>query len=98
MADTSTLRFEARVLPGEQRLSLQQVADLDLDRIPDPKGDVLVLITAQDAEKLLARGYEVLLLRAHRVQPLAPELVADDDSVSTWLEEQTKGIERQEES
>lgn len=98
MADGSTVRFEARVLPGERQLSLQRVADLDLDRIPDPEGGVRVLISAEDAENLLAQGYEVVLLRAQRVEPLDPKLVSDDDSVSAWLEEQTRGIERQEKS
>lgn len=96
MADGPTIRFEATVLPGERQLSLHRVADLDLDRIPDPKGDVRVLISAEDAEKLVAQGYEVVLLRVQPVQPLGPKLVSDDDSASAWLEEQTRGIERQE--
>jgi hypothetical protein len=96
MADGPAIRFEAKVLPGERQVSLQRVADLDLDRIPDPEGDVRVLISTEDAENLVERGYEVVLLRAQRVQPLDPRLVSDDDSVSAWLEQQTRGIERQE--
>lgn len=94
MADQLTVRFEATVLPGERQLSLQRVADFDLDRIPDPKGDVRVLISAEDAERLVAQGYEVVLLRVHRVQPLERNLASDEEP-SAWLEQQTKGIQRQ---
>jgi hypothetical protein len=95
MADRRAVRFEAKVLPGERKLSLTRVADLDLDRIPDPDGDVRVLIGAEDAEALVAQGYEVLLLRAQPVEPLDANLVSDDESVRAWLEEQTRGIKRQ---
>jgi hypothetical protein len=91
-----TVRFEATVHPGEKRLPLERVADLDLDRVPDPEGGVRVVITAEDAEQLVARGYEVLLVRALPVQPLDPALVMDEDSAGAWLQAQTRGIERQE--
>ena len=93
MADGPT-RFEATILPGVQALSLARVADLDLDRIPDPEGEVRVLITAEDAERLLEQGFEVRLLRAHAVRPLDPELISDDADVQAWLDAQTAGIER----
>ncbi|MDQ3849903.1 MAG: hypothetical protein M3296_04720 [Actinomycetota bacterium] len=92
----AAVRFEATVHPGAARRSLQEVADLDLDRVPDPKGGVRVLVTAQDATELLARGYEVLLVRALPVQPLDRGMVGDEDSADAWLEEQTRGIERHE--
>jgi hypothetical protein len=90
------MRFEATVHPGEKGPPLERVADLDLDRVPDPQGGVRVVITAEDAADLVGRGYEVLLVRALPVQPLDPALVVDDDSARAWLEEQTRGIERQE--
>jgi hypothetical protein len=90
-----TMRFEATVHPGEKGPPLERVADLDLDRVPDPEGGVRVVITAEDASQLVAQGFEVLLVRALPVQPLDPGLVLDDDSANAWLEEQTKGIERQ---
>jgi hypothetical protein len=88
------IRFEATVHPGETNQELERVADLDLDRVPDPEGGVRVVVTAEDAARLVARGYEVLLVRALPVQPLDSALVMDDDSARTWLEEQTRGIER----
>lgn len=98
MADKPAVRFEAKVLPGERKLSLRRVADFDLDRIPDPDGDLRVLIGAEDAEALVAQGYEVLLLKAQPVQPLDAKLVSDDESVRAWLEDQTRSIKRQADS
>jgi hypothetical protein len=98
MADKPAVRFEAKVLAGPRRLSLQRVADFDLDRIPDPDGEVRVLIGSEEAQELVAQGYEVLLLRSQPVQPLDPQRVSDDDGVRSWLEEQTRGIERQEDA
>jgi hypothetical protein len=89
------LRFEATVHPGEKDVPLERVADLDLDRVPDPDGGVRVVITAEDAARLLAEGFEVRLVRALPVQPLDSSLVLDDGSARAWLDEQTKGIERQ---
>ena len=89
-------RFEATVHPGDHQLALEAVADLDFDRIPDPDGGVRVLVTAEQAIELVWRGYEVRLLRAHAISPLNPALVQDDASVTEWLEQQVRGIERQE--
>ena len=54
-----------------------------------------VLITADDAERLLEQGFEVRLLRAHAVRPLDPALISDDADVAAWLDAQTAGIERE---
>jgi hypothetical protein len=89
-------RFEATVHPGDHQLALEAVADLDLDRIPDPDGGVRVLVTAEEAIELVWRGYEVRLLRVHPISPLNPALVSDDASVMEWLEQQVRGIERRE--
>ncbi len=91
-------RFEATILPGAQQLSLARVAEFDLDRIPDPDDQVRVLITAEDAERLLEQGFEVRLLRAQPVRPLDPALIANDADVDAWLHRQTAGIERHEDS
>jgi hypothetical protein len=96
--ETPTVRFEATVHPGEAQPALEAVADLDLDRVPDPEGRVRVLITSEEATRLVERGYEVHLLRALPVTPLDRELVMDDDSVTEWLEDRVRGIERREES
>jgi hypothetical protein len=94
--DTAAVRLEATVHPGERRVPLDAVADLDLDRVPDPDGGVRVLITADEAARLVEAGYEVHLLRALPVAPLDRSLVVDDQSDRAWLEEQIRGIERRE--
>ncbi len=89
------VRFEAKVLPGPRRVALERVADLDLDRVPDPEGAVRVLISAEDAERLLAAGFEVLLVAAHRIGPVDPALIMEDKAALSWLEERTQGLRRQ---
>jgi len=92
--DDRGTRFEATVHPGASAQDLAGVADLDLDRVPDPEFGLRVLVTAWDCVRLLERGYEVHLVRALPVRPLDPELVEDDESVTRWLEDRVQGIER----
>ncbi len=89
------IRFEATVHPGEEQPSLDQVADLDLDRVPDPEGRVRLIVTSEDAARLVELGYEVRLLWALPVRPLDRALVADDSGTRAWLEDRVRGIERQ---
>lgn len=96
--DTSSVRFEATVHPGRRALALEGVADLDLDRVPDPEGQVRLLLTAEDAASLVTRGYEVHLLEVLPVKRLDTSLVASEGAVLGWLEEQVKGIQRQQAS
>lgn len=76
---------------------MARVADLDLDRVPDPQGGVRLLVSVADIAELLDRGYEVRLHRIARVEPLSPDLVVDDAAAVAWLEEQVEGVPRQEE-
>lgn len=73
-----------------------RVADLDLDRVPDPQGGVRLLVTTDEIVALLERGYEVRLQRVARVEPLSPELRVNDDAAIAWLEERVQGIPREE--
>ena len=67
-------------------------ADLDLDRLPDANGKVKLLLTADDARRLLEQGYEVHLTSAVPVAPLNQKLVMTDAHATRWLEQQVKGI------
>ena len=89
------VRFEATVHPGATSAALDAVAALDPDRVPDPAGQVRLLLTVDDAVALVDRGYEVRLLAAHPVRPLDGALVASDAATRRWLEQQVEGIERQ---
>jgi hypothetical protein len=90
------LRFEATVHPGDADVALESVADLDLDRVPDPQRGVRLLVTTDQIVALLERGYEVRLHRVVRLEPLSSELHIDDDEATAWLEERVQGIPRDE--
>ncbi|MGA8046841.1 MAG: hypothetical protein WCA30_11320 [Dermatophilaceae bacterium] len=90
------LRFEATVQAGPRVRTLARVADLDLDRVPDPRGDVRVLASAEELARLLDEGYEVHLYGTVRAAPLDPGLVMDDDEAVRWLEEMVEGLPREE--
>jgi hypothetical protein len=96
-AGRAAYRFEATVHPGDRAKDLERVADLDLDRIPDPDGQVRLLLTVDDSVRLLEDGYEVRLHRVLPVRPLEQELVESDEAARAWLEERMKGLDRAEE-
>lgn len=87
-------RYEATLHRGERHANLKEIPALGLDRVPGPPDEVRVLISIEDAARLVEMGFEVRLLRAHRTAPLDGALVADDDTVRAWLEERLQGIER----
>ena len=82
------MRLEATIYPGRKAKTKDWVDDLDVDRVPDPKGRVRALITVDDLVRLLDQGLEVRLYRAHAYEPLDPALVMTDRSFKRWLEEQ----------
>ena len=92
--DQAVIRFEATVHSGASGRQLEGVADLDLDRVPDPDGGIRVLVTAKDCVGLIESGYEVHLHAAVPVRPLSADWVQTDESVRDWLEERVQGIER----
>jgi hypothetical protein len=82
----SAVRFEASVhLGAAGAVRLERVADLDLDRIPGPPGEVRVLVDLDACARLVESGFEVRLHRALPVRPLDPALIADDERVRAWL-------------
>lgn len=93
--DHIQIRFEAE-LPRQKEGETYPSDELGLDRIPGPEGTFRILITAEDAMRLLERGIEVRLLRAHKVQPLDPKLVMTDEAADALIKEQTRGLRQQE--
>jgi hypothetical protein len=61
------LRFEATLGDMPYRKALATVTAMDLDRLPDVEGRVRLLLTPDDARRLLERGVPVHLERAHPV-------------------------------
>lgn len=88
------VRFEATIHPGDQARSADWMDHLEVDRVPDPSGQLRALLTADDCVRLLAKGFEIHLHHAYPVQPLNPALVETDESVARWLNEELRGISR----
>ena len=80
-----TMRFDATIhAPDKQKAS--RIDQLDIDRVPDPKGLIRALVTAADLARLLDQGFEVHLHHAHPVRPLDPKLIETDESVRLSLD------------
>jgi hypothetical protein len=91
------VRFEATVHPDAKLRRTDWIAEirrLDIDRIQDPKGEIRVLVTADDCVRLLDHGFEVRLQHAHPVRPLDRTLIESDESVRHWLDDRLRGIPR----
>jgi hypothetical protein len=86
------MRFEATIYPGRKAKTDDWADDLDVDRVPDAKGRVRALITVEDLVRLLERGLEVRLYRAHAYEPLDPALIMTDSSFKGWLDEQVNSL------
>jgi hypothetical protein len=94
-AEQPKLRYEAVVRAGaSERLEMRTLADLDMDRVPDPEGGVRLLVDMEEAARLVASGFEVTLVQAAPAGPLDPALVMDDEAARAWLEERLRGVER----
>jgi hypothetical protein len=81
------MRFQATIYPGANAKTKNWADDLDVDRVPDAKGRVRALITVEDLVRLLERGLEVRLYRAHAYEPVDPALIATDKEFKSWLDE-----------
>lgn len=91
-------RFEVTLHRGERHASLKDLPALGLDRLPAPSDEVRLLVTLDEAARLVQMGFEVRLLRAHPVRPLDGALVMDDAAARAEFEERIRGIERKGES
>lgn len=88
----SNVMFEATIHTQNKDVNIDLIARLDIDRVPDPKGLIRALLTADDCVKLLDLGFEVRLHHAHPIRPLAPSLIETDESVRRWLNEKLRGL------
>ena len=89
----SSVRFEA-TLPASRARTLAVVSALGLDRLPDSNGEIRLLLTADDARKLLEQGFEVHLKSAHPVKPLEQSFILTDKAAKKWLDGQLKSLPR----
>lgn len=92
VTQATSVRFEATLGPTPYGKALLVAAQLDLDRLPDVDGKVKLLLTAEDAQRLLKQGYEVHLTAAIPVAALNPKLIMSDAEAQRRLEQRVKGI------
>jgi hypothetical protein len=94
-ADRPKLRYEVILRAGASgSMDMRSVADLNMDRVPDPEGGVRLLVDIEEAARLVESGFEVTLVAAAPAGPLDPALVMDDEAARAWLEERFRGVER----
>ena len=86
------MRFQATIYPARNAKTKNWADDLDVDRVPDAEGRVRALITVEDLVRLLERGLEVRLYRAHAYEPVDPALIATDKEFKSWLDERLSTI------
>jgi len=86
------MRFEATIRPGRKAETKDWADDLNVDRVPDSKGEVRALLTVADLARLLEEGLEINLSRAHASEPLDPSLIVSDSSFKQWLNERVNTL------
>jgi hypothetical protein len=86
--------LRARAGTGD-RIDMRSVADMDLDRVPDPGEDVRLLVDMDEAARLVESGFEVTIVKAAPAGPLDPSLIMDDDAAAAWLDERLGGTEQE---
>lgn len=91
----SDIRFEATLGPTPYRKALAMASEMDLDRLPDVARQVRLLLTPDDARRLLTMGVPVHLDKAHPLRPLSREQVMSDKQAQSWLDKQLKGLPKQ---
>ena len=88
-----TMRFGATIHPT-RAADPKSMDQLDIDRLPDTKGEIRALVTAADCVRLLNKGFEVRLVQAYPVKPLDPSLIENDEKFGRELEKRVKAIKR----
>jgi len=86
------LRFVATLRALVYAKAVALIADLALDRLPDTNGQLRLLVSPQDLERLLAQGVEVTLLAALPIAPLNPSLILTTPQSKRWLDAQVKRV------
>jgi hypothetical protein len=91
------VRFEATIHAGPRLKRdnwIERLDRLDIDRLPDAKGEIRALVTPGDCVELLDQGFEVRLYHAHPIRPVDPTLIETDESVRRKLDDELRGLRR----
>ena len=89
-------RYSASIPAGNRTKALLVVSELGLDRLPDSKGKIQLLLTQGDLRRLLERGQPVLLHAIVPVAPLDPKLIHSEEAFKGSFEQRLRGIGRKE--
>lgn len=90
----SAMRFDATIGGPERMTTVETVASMDLDRLPDLDGQVRALLTLDEIGALVESGHEVHIRAAVPIAPLDQSSILDDRAAQAWLEERVAGIPR----
>jgi hypothetical protein len=85
------VRLEVTLGRTPIKQALEAIAERGLDRLPSPKGEVRLLVTHEEADRLLRQGVEIHLKAVHPVRPLDPKLVLTDEQAQNELARRLKG-------
>jgi len=87
-------RLSATLLTRDRDKALAVVSELGLDRVPDVKGRIRLLLWPDEVPLLLERGCELQLHRVLPVAPLEPRLIRTDAEVKDELTKRLRGVRR----
>src|SRR4029077_903782 len=87
-------RFTAVVTHPPRREAMRLISELGLDRLPDRNGKIHLLISADDARRLLERGLRVELISVSPVGPLSRSSILTDEAARADLERRLKDVPR----
>jgi hypothetical protein len=88
------VRFQATIHAGREALTDDLLTRLAIDRLPDTRGTIRALLTADDCVRVLEHGLELHLTYAHPIQPLDPSLIETDESFRRWIDAELTKIKR----
>lgn len=90
------VRYVVLLDPSRQVDGEVDLADLDLDRLPDREGVMSFLVDAGELEDLRGRNVVLEVAEELPVRGLDPDLVYGDEGALADLERRLEGVEREE--
>ena len=93
-AAESTFRYSAMIPAGNKAKALRLIEELGLDRLPDARGRIRLLLFPDDLRQLVERDQSVLLQAVVRVKPIDRKLVYTDEEFNKVIKKRLLGGKR----
>jgi len=93
-AAESTFRYSALIPAGDEARALRLIEELGLDRLPDARGKIRLLLLPDDLRRLVERDQSVLLQGVVRVTPIDRKLVYTDKAFDKMIKARLRGGKR----